>query len=180
MDIDKKKQLFRKNILNRLLKRSINSYKKDKIIINRLLKFIKKNKYKNIMLYIPLKNEVNITPLIKLLRRNRYSLYVPYIEDKSFKLVQYRLPLYRKKFGIKEPKISKRRVKVIDLAIVPILGVDKEFKRIGFGKGMYDRFYEKFGKNIKNTLFISRDLYYMDELITDKYDIKSDYIISFW
>jgi len=179
MDIDKKKQLFRKNILNKLFKRSTNRYKKDKIIINRVLKFIKKNKYKNIMLYIPLKNEVNITPLIKLLRRNRYSLYVPYIEDKSFKLVQYRLPLYRKKFGIKEPKISKRRVKGIDLAIVPILGIDKEFKRIGFGKGMYDRFYEKFGKNIKNTLFISRDLYYTNELITDKHDIKSDYIISF-
>jgi len=179
MNRDKKKQLFRKNVLDRLSKRGVNSYKKDKIVINRLLKFIKKNKYKNIMLYIPLKNEVNIAPLIKLLRENRYNLYVPYIEGKSFKLVQYRLPLYKKKFGIKEPKVSKKRVKSIDLAIVPILGIDKEFKRIGFGKGMYDRFYEKFGKNIKNTLFISRDLYYTNESITDKYDIKADYIISF-
>lgn len=177
MNKKEKKALFRKTVLKKIRKKTINSYKKDKIIINRLINLIKKNSYHNIMLYIPLETEVNITGLIKLLRENRYNLFVPFMEDKSFKLVKYRLPLYIKKFGIKEPKNSKLRVKNIDLAIVPILGVDKNYKRVGFGKGMYDRFYEKFGNDIKKTLFIARDLYYTEEIITDSYDIKADYIM---
>ncbi len=177
MNKKEKKLLFRKIVLQNIKKRKINSYKKDKTVILKLFKFIKKNKYRNILLYIPLKTEVNTTSLIKLLRENRYNLFVPFMEDKSFKLVKYRLPLYKKKFGIKEPKNSNIRVKNIDLAIVPILGVDKNYKRVGFGKGMYDRFYEKFGKNIKKTLFITRDLYYIKEIITDSYDIEANYIM---
>ena len=177
MNKKEKKALFRKTVLKKIRKKTINSYKKDKIIINRLINLIKKNRYRNIMLYIPLETEVNITGLIKLLRENRYNLFVPFMENKSFKLVKYRLPLYRKKFGIKEPKNSRLRIKNIDLAIVPILGIDKNYKRVGFGKGMYDRFYEKFGKNINDTLFISRDLYYTKEIITDSYDIEAKYIL---
>ena len=177
MNKKEKKALFRKTVLKRIRNKTINSYKKDKIIINRLINLIKKNRYHNIMLYIPLKTEVNITGLIKLLRENRYNLFVPFMENKSFKLVKYRLPLYRKKFGIKEPKNSRFRIKNIDLAIVPILGIDKNYKRVGFGKGMYDRFYEKFGKNINDTLFISRDLYYTEDTITDSYDIEAKYIL---
>jgi len=177
MNKKEKKILFRKTVLQNIRKIKINSYKKDKLIISELLKLIKKNKYRNILLYIPLKTEVNTTSLIKLLRENRYNLFVPFMENKSFKLAKYRLPLYVKKFGIKEPKKSNIRVKNIDLAIVPILGIDKNYKRVGFGKGMYDRFYEKFGNNIKETLFITRDLYYTKDSITDSYDIEADYIL---
>ena len=181
MNRAEKKAAFRKIALKELRKPRINNYKKDKIIVNRLTKLIKKNKYRNIMLYIPLKTEVDITGLIKLLRENRYNLFVPFMDNeskgRSFKLVKYRLPLYIKKFGIKEPKKSKLRIKNIDLAIVPILGIDRNYKRVGFGKGMYDRFYEKFGKNIKDTLFISRELFYTKEIITDSYDIEAKYIL---
>ncbi len=177
MNIAEKKASFRKTVLKRLNNKKINRYKKDKLITNKLMKLIKKNKYRNIMLYIPLKTEVNITGLIKLLRENRYNLFVPFMEDKSFKLVKYRLPLKKKRFGIKEPKNSNIKVKNIDLAIVPILGIDKNYKRVGFGKGMYDRFYEKFSKNIGDTLFISRDLYFTKEAITDSYDIQANYIL---
>ena len=177
MNREEKKATFRELALKGLNKKRINNYKKDKIITNRVAKLIKKNRYHNIMLYIPLKSEVDISHLIKLLRENRYNLFVPSMEGKSFKLVKYRLPLYKKKFGIKEPKKSKLRVNKIDLAIVPILGVDKNYKRVGFGKGMYDRFYEKFGNNIKDTLFISRELFYTKETITNSYDISANYLL---
>jgi len=173
-----KKAIFRKKVLKKLRKKQINNYKKDKLLIKKLYKFITKREVRNIMLFIPLKSEVNIMPLIKLLREKRYNLYVPYMEGESFRLVKYRLPLKIKKFGIREPKLSNVRVKNIDLAIVPILGIDSNYKRVGFGKGMYDRFYEKFGKNINTTLFLQRDLFYTKEHITDKYDIEADYIFS--
>ena len=130
------------------------------------------------MLFLPLKNEVNIMPLIKLLRERGYNLYVPYMEDESFRLVKYRLPLFKKKFNIKEPKNSFRRVKKIDLAIVPILGIDKSFRRVGFGKGMYDRFFAKEGKIVKKILFLERDIYYSSQIITDFFDIKADLLCT--
>jgi len=168
------KKLFRKKVLKEISKKRVHNYKKDKLINWQLYHYIKKEKFKNIMLFIPLKNEVNIKPLIKLLRERGYNLYVPYMEGKSFKLVPYRLPLFNKKFNIKEPRVSNRRVKTIDLAIVPILGIDKSLKRVGFGKGMYDRFFEKNGSKIKSTLFLERDIYFSPQVITNEYDIQAD------
>ncbi len=66
---------------------------------------------------------------------------VPFMEGKSFRLVKYRLPIKIKKFGVKEPNISKDFYKKIDLSIVPVIGIDIDFRRIGFGKGFYDRFF---------------------------------------
>jgi len=130
------------------------------------------------MLYIPLGMEVNLNPLIKRLRREKRLLYVPFMEGKSFRLVKYRYPLETKRFGIKEPKSSKQyRIKQIDIAIVPIVGMDAAQRRVGFGKGMYDRFFEKEIKNIKKTVFVARELCYSQKKITDHYDIKADMVI---
>ena len=101
------------------------------------------------------------------------------MEGKSFRLVKYRLPLEKKEFGIKEPKDSRQyRKKSIDLAIVPIVGLDVTLRRVGFGKGMYDRFFEKEIKNIDKTVFVARELCYSQEVITDDHDVKADIIIT--
>ena len=131
------------------------------------------------MLYLPLQTEVNLYPLIQRLRKEKRKLYVPFMEGASFRLVKYRLPLFQKKFGIKEPKDSKQyRKKQIDIAIVPIVGVDVTHRRVGFGKGMYDRFFEKNKKNIKQVVFVARELCYAKEIVTDHYDVKADIILT--
>ncbi len=115
-----------------------------------LYRHIVQSNAKNVMLYLPLKNEVNLYSLILRLRKEKKALYVPFMEGASFRLVKYRLPLKKKQFGIKEPNDSKQfRIKNIDLAIVPMVGTDETHRRVGFGKGMYDRFFEKQSKNIK-------------------------------
>lgn len=175
-----KKKQFRCESLKRLKQASgFGSYQKDKKILEVLYKYIVQSNVKSIMLYIPLKTEVNLYPLIKRLRQEKKMLYVPFMEGTSFRLVKYRLPLKKKKFGINEPNDSKQyRVKNIDIAIVPIVGVDATYRRVGFGKGMYDRFYEKQSKNIKKTIFVARELCYSKEIITDEYDVKADMIIT--
>ncbi len=175
----KNKNLFRKKVLKEISKKRVNNYKKDKIINTQLYRFIKRAGYKDIMIFIPLKNEVNIAPLIKLLREKGYNLYVPYMENDSFRLVKYRLPLKKKKFNIKEPKLSNRYIKKIDLAIVPILGIDRNFKRIGYGKGMYDRFYSREGHKIQCTLFLERDIYFSSKSLSNKYDIEADILFTY-
>lgn len=95
----------------------------------------------------------------------------------SFKIVKYRLPLHKKRFGIKEPNNSFLKPKKIDVAIVPIVGVDVLNKRIGYGKGMYDRFFDKL--NYKPTIvFTQLVLCKSNSILSDNYDIKADYIIT--
>ena len=175
-----KKKQFRTQSLNRLKKASgFGSYQKDKKILHALYQYIVQSNAKSIMLYVPLKTEVNLYPLIQRLRKEKKVLYVPFMEGASFRLVKYRLPLKKKQFGIKEPNDSKQyRIKNIDIAIVPIVGLDVTHRRVGFGKGMYDRFFEKQSKNIKKTVFVARELCYSKEIITDDYDVKADMIIT--
>ncbi len=176
---DKKKQ-FRTESLKRLKKASgSGNYQKDKKILHALYQYIIENNAKNVMLYIPLKTEVNLYPLIERLRKEKKVLYAPFMEGASFRLVKYRLPLKKKAFGIKEPNNSKQyRIKNIDIAVVPIVGVDVTLRRVGFGKGMYDRFFEKQSEHIKKTVFVARELCYSKEIITDEYDIQADMIIT--
>lgn len=175
-----RKKAFRRDCLKRLKKTAaVGSYAKDKKVVKVLYAYIAQSHAQNVMLYLPLQTEVNLYPLIQRLRKEKRKLYVPFMEGASFRLVKYRLPLFQKKFGIKEPKDSKQyRKKQIDIAIVPIVGVDVTLRRVGFGKGMYDRFFEKNKKNIKQVVFVARELCYAKEIVTDHYDVKADMILT--
>ncbi len=179
MHRDSKKKYFRTHCLKRLKKASgIGSYKKDKVVLQRLYQLIVESLAQKIMLYLPMKTEINLYPLILQLRKEKRVLYVPFMEGKSFRVVRYRYPLEKKCFGIKEPKDSKQyRTKKLDIAIVPIVGLDITHRRVGFGKGMYDRFFEKEIKNISKIVFVARELCYSKEIVTDDYDVKADIII---
>jgi len=170
---------FRKSCIKRLEFTSLFlKYYKNKIIVKKLEDFIKRNGSKNILLYIPLGIEVDVNPLIVSLRKlKNKNLYVPYMQGDSFKIVKYRLPLFKKKFGIKEPNNSFFNSAKIDLAIIPIVGVDALNKRIGYGKGMYDRFFDRL--NYKPTMiFTQLVLCKSDKILSNNYDIQADYIIT--
>ena len=82
-----------------------------------------------------------------------------------------------KRFGIKEPNNSFFKARKIDLAIVPVVGIDKLGKRIGFGKGMYDRFFDSL--NYKpTTVFTQLVLCKSEKILSDNYDIQANYIIT--
>ena len=174
--MNKRKNICREKIL-KLITPKPNWYKRDKILAQHLKRYIIKNRYKRVMIFIPLKKEVNIAPIIKQLRQKGIALYVPFMEGESFKLVKYRLPLHTKKFGIKEPNISNIKIKKIDLAIIPIVGVDRDCKRVGFGKGMYDRFFDRY-KIVKKRIFLARELFICNKSVTNRYDIDANEIFT--
>lgn len=176
--IESHKSDFRKSCIKRLeFSSRFSKYYKDKKTVEKLKKFIETYKVNNILLYIPMGLEVNVLPLINDLRRKQINVFVPYMVDDSFKLVKYRLPLKVKKFGIKEPNNSFCIHKKLDLAIVPVVGIDKECKRIGFGKGMYDRFFYRLGYK-PTTVFTQLTLCKANEKLTNQYDIQADFIIT--
>lgn len=175
----KVKNKFRKQCLNRLkFYNNITKIKKDKKICKVLLEQIDRQKAKNILLYIPMDIEVNVKPLINVLRKRKdIKVFVPYMVEDSFKAVPFRLPLNTGRFNIKEPRNSSFKRFSIDLAIVPIVGVDSTFKRIGFGKGMYDRYFWRLKEN-PYKIFVQRTFCQSNQILSDKYDIQADYIIS--
>jgi len=169
---------FRKSCIKKLeFVSHFSKFYKDKKTVKKLKKFIDINKSKNILLYLPMQSEVNVLPLINNLRKEQKNVFVPFMVDDSFKIVKYRLPLKKRKFGLREPNNSFCLNKKIDLAIVPVIGIDKECKRIGFGRGMYDRFFYRL--NYKPTVvFTQLTLCKSNKTLSNKYDIQADYIIT--
>lgn len=153
-----------------------NKYKRDKIISMKILSLVKSLKVHSILLYIPLEIEVNIHDVIKLCRK-KCNVFVPFMEGVSFKMVRYRLPLYTKRFSIKEPKNSFAITPKIDLAIVPVIGVDGALKRIGFGKGMYDRFFESLSPK-PTVLFVQREMCFTQTVLSQEHDIEADIYLT--
>jgi 5-formyltetrahydrofolate cyclo-ligase len=132
-----------------------------------------------VLLYLPLPMEVDIRPLIAEFRRRGVEVYVPLMEGASFRPVKYRLPLRRKRFGIYEPKYSRQyRPRKIDAAVVPIVGTDPTMRRIGFGKGFFDRFFEEEKRNIEEIIFLQRRLCYSPVVITEEHDVRADRVIA--
>ena len=171
------KDEFRKYCKNKLEKVK-NKNKRDYIASKKIMDYIDEINAKNILFYLPLSQEINTSKLIKKLRmNNRYNIFVPFMEGVSFKMVKYRLPLNIKKFNIKEPKNSFAKGKKIDLAIVPVLGVDGAFRRVGFGKGMYDRFFESLPYKPK-IAFVELSDCITTSLVGESHDIQADIYIT--
>jgi len=171
------KTAFRKECLNIMKKStSFNRVHKNNLLNNKLQYELKNIKNKTILLYHPLKNEVDIKKTIVKLRK-RNEILLPFMQNESFKVVPFRLPLRKKKFNIYEADNSLRKINKIDIAIVPIVGLDGNLQRIGFGKGMYDRFFARLKKK-PYTIFIQMDLCFTKKFICDSYDVKGDILLS--
>jgi 5-formyltetrahydrofolate cyclo-ligase len=169
---------LRKKCIKKLKKvsKSNSKFSKDKKISQKLETIINSKKIKSILFYLPLGIEADLRKLM-LFYKKRLKIFVPFIEGESFKMVEYRLPLKKNGFGILEPASSRFMQKEVDLIVVPVVGVDRNLQRIGFGKGMYDRFYEKL-KSKPIVIFVQRVKCFTKKRITDAYDISADFYIT--
>jgi 5-formyltetrahydrofolate cyclo-ligase len=171
------KTIFRKKCLQKMKK--LPQYNKNyqmARLMSTLEKVIEKQQGKRILFYYPLDFEADIRKLLQKMRRKK-DVYLPFMEGESFKMVPFRLPLTRKKFGVYEAGNSLRQIKNIDIMIVPSIGVDGNFQRIGFGKGMYDRFFAKLRKR-PYIIFVQPQLCFTQEKICDDYDITCNLLVT--
>jgi len=175
------KQGFRKVCLKALRTSPRNlRYAKDKKISQKVEKIVQKHKPKSILFYLPLPLEVSLLSLLKKYRK-KVKVYVPFIEGESFKMVEYRLPLEKNSFKILEPKAHHLVQKKVDFIIVPVVGIDKRMQRVGFGKGMYDRFFAQLTNSVikkPTVLFVQRDACQSRGALCDSYDIQGDYYVT--
>jgi 5-formyltetrahydrofolate cyclo-ligase len=170
------KELFREHC-----KLQLQSAKRDKIardarVLESLEKLLLPLRKKTILFYLPLATEVRVNKLFQKLRRHN-NLLVPFMEGVSFKVVKFRLPLYKKKFSILEPANSWARISNIDIAVVPVVGVDGKLRRIGHGKGMYDRFFSSL-KCPPYVIFVQRATCFSKHYLGQAHDMQADIYIT--
>lgn len=171
------KSLFRQNCLQKIKNLpSHNKLYRSSVVNKQLLKELDGIRNASILFYYPLPMEADILKVLTKMRQKN-DIYIPFMQGKSFKMVPFRLPLKKKKFGIFEAGNTLRNINKIDIAIVPVVGVDGNLQRVGFGRGMYDRFFEKLKKR-PYTIFIQQEFCHTKKNICDSYDITGDILLT--
>ena len=143
-------ELTKKQIRSKILLRLKNQKEEDrdrksKIIQNRLFRTLVFKKAKRTMFYIAFGGEVDTQEMIRdakkigkmvvvpVCKKNRISIRPCIFDDNS--------KLKKGPYGVLEPAVERPiRLKDLDLVIVPGIAFDGKGKRLGRGKGCYDRF----------------------------------------
>lgn len=175
------KKIFRQKCLKRLrLESGKYNRAKDHRVLLQIDRIVSLHRPASILFYLPMPMEVDISELLRRYR-GKYKIFVPFIVKESFKMVLYRLPLVRNRYNISEPRTSHLKSDNVDLIIVPVVGVDGACKRVGFGKGMYDRYFQSLKKRPGRepiVLFVQRVKCYTKSIVTDSFDMTADYYIT--
>tara|TARA_X000000950_G_scaffold71812_1_gene89094 strand:- start:149 stop:700 length:552 start_codon:yes stop_codon:yes gene_type:complete len=159
-------------------------YEVDKNFFNPLMNLIKlnfKKEHLNIALYYPSNFEVNIVKILENNFMNKKDILLPVIEENNqmnFFPWKRKHILLVNKFGILEP--FKTKIKIPNIIVVPVLAFDRNKYRLGYGKGFYDRYLNKYLTKFKNiiTVGVAFSFQKHHKLPIDKHDVKLDYIIT--
>lgn len=129
---------------------------------------------KSIMIFYPLKNEVNLLPLLECEGKN---FYLPRIEGENLLCCSFSQgdELCDSCFKTKEPKCAPTDESILDLIIVPALCCDKNRYRLGYGGGFYDRFLS--GVKSKTLVCIPQELV-VDTVMPESFDVPVDYVLT--
>ena len=178
--------MYQKNILREkyINLRRKKYYEIDKKFFSPLISFIKSNFKQNnfkLALYYPTSFETNVLKLLE----NKYminkNILLPVIEKEnimSFYPWEKNRVLLVNKFGILEP--IKTKFKIPSIVLVPILAFDRNKYRLGYGKGFYDRYLNKYLKKFSNILTVGVAFSFQKhhKLPIDNNDVKLDYILT--
>lgn len=147
-----------------------------KLFRNRVFK-----KSKIVMFYKAFKGEVDTEYMIKAAQNLGKIVVVPVcVENRSLIpcLLKEGGRLLRGPYGIREPAIKKSvPFKAIDLVIVPGVAFTKDGKRLGRGKGYYDRFLSKLSLHAA-TIGLAFDFQVLADLPTDAMDVNVQRVIA--
>jgi len=170
-------------IRQKILKiRKQNNIKNYVINFNTILKFLKNNKIKGKIIggYYPYNYELNIMPILENFEKKKFLISLPKIKKNSqmdFFYWSTKDPLNINKYGIPEPKLSK--VRYPDILLVPLVAFDKDFNRVGYGGGFYDRYIKK-TKKIKKliTIGLAYSFQKVKKIPINENDIQLDFVIT--
>jgi 5-formyltetrahydrofolate cyclo-ligase len=137
---------------------------------------------KSILFYAPLPDELDIWPLLGDALAERKMVVLPKFNSRENHYVGCEIAdlendLSPGEFGIREPashcpQISLNR---LDFALVPGVGFDLMGRRLGRGKGFYDRLLTEFSGKKCGICF---DIQLVEEVPTEPHDVRLNYILT--
>ncbi len=176
-----KKSLIRKKYF---LKRKKNYFDISEKFFLPLIKLIKKrgiSKKAFISLYYPSSFEVDVLKILKVEYFKKFNFLLPIIQKNNsmefYKWKQNEI-LYVNKYGIPEPT---KTIKIIpSIMLIPLLAFDKDKNRLGYGKGYYDKYLNKYIKTHKNILTVGVAFSFQkyNKLPINKKDFRLNFIIT--
>ena len=173
------KSSIRKKLINL---RKKNYSKKFSISSIKLLKLLEKKKLQSKIIggYYPFNYELEILNILEELEKKNYIFSLPKVSENNemnfFKWSKSE-PLKVNKYGIPEP-ISRKKM-YPNILLIPLVGFDYHFNRLGYGGGYYDRYLSK--RKINKELLkigVGFSFQKVKSIPVDKYDQKLDCIIT--
>ena len=168
-------------IRKKILKiRKQNCNKNLKINFNYILRIIKKVKISSKIIggYYPYNYEINVIEILEKFEKLDYQITLPKVKKKfqmDFFHWSTKDPLIINKYGIPEP--TSQKTEYPNILLVPLVAYDKNFNRIGYGGGFYDRYIKKNNKKII-TIGLAFSAQEVKKIPIDKYDMKLDFIVT--
>ena len=159
-----------------------NNNKKLQINFRDIFRILKKIKTvgKIVGGYYPYNHEVDTIKILKEFEKHNYVISLPKIK-KNYQMNFFKWsskdPLSINTYGIPEP-ISQKII-YPNIILVPVVAFDKNFNRIGYGSGFYDRYIKRIEKN-KNviTIGLAYSFQKVKKIQMNKYDKKLNFIVT--
>lgn len=140
-----------------------------------------------ILAYSALNDEVDISALISRAFIDDKKIALPVVQGDTmnFYLVDSESTLKEGAFGIKEPLeneeklITRKNIGINTIVLVPGRAFTKDGKRLGRGKGFYDKWFSSMGKEVKNLSKwgICFPCQLVENLPADEKDVPMDLVI---
>lgn len=146
----------------------------SKKLVQQLQQLNEYKQAKNIMIFYPIKGEIN---LLSLLDDKSKNFYLPRIDGKNLLCCPFKSgdELCVSCFKTKEPLTEAVNKNLIDLVIVPALCCDKQNYRLGYGGGFYDRFLQN--RIFKTIVCLPKELL-VDTIYPEEYDVPVDIVVT--
>lgn len=139
-----------------------------------------------VMLYSALRDEVQTRDLIKLGQEQGKRMVLPSVEGDGHRMRIYEVKnteeeLEKGPFNIMQPRDDrKNRFYKSDLELILLPGVafDRQGKRIGFGRGYYDKFLSELEERDIKKVGLAFGFQVVEEIPFDYHDVPVDYIVT--
>lgn len=140
-DLVAQKNALRQNVLS-LLPSVRNRAKKENAIAAAALSYVRENRVKTAAIYLSGKGEVSTDGLCEGLFQEGVRVYAPVVTgdgEMLFAEIRQGETFVLNRYGLREPPVTET-ADDFDVVFVPLVAFDKDCRRLGRGKGFYDRF----------------------------------------
>ena len=152
---------------------------KERALLDNFFKFIDETEgagtRRSYFVYLSFSSEAPTDALIETLIERGQNVYCPRIENGEMVAVLYGEDFTLSSQGIREP-VGQAFDGEIDYVVMPLLAVDKQGNRLGYGGGYYDKYLSKH-KQAKRIAYCY-DFQLLNEVPTENTDEKVDVIIT--